>query len=56
MISNFPILHLNDRSLRNKVDGLKLLLANLHLKFTVIGISESCSQNDSHDVDMWDWL
>ena len=38
MISNFPVLHLNDRSLRNKVDGLKLFLANLHLKFTVIGI------------------
>ena len=38
MISNFPILHLNDRSLRNKVDDLKLFLVNLHLKFTVIGI------------------
>ena len=54
--SNFPILHLHDRSLRIKVDELKLLLANLHLKFTIIGISEACLQNDSHDVDMWDWL
>ena len=50
--SNFPILNLNDRSLRDKVDDLKLLLANLNLKFTVIGISETSLQNDSHDVDM----
>ena len=51
--SNFPLLHLNDRILPNKVDDLKLLLANLHLKFTVIGISETCwLQKDSHDVDM----
>ena len=35
---------------------LKLLLANLNLKFTVIGISETSLQNDSHDVDMPDWL
>ena len=54
--SNFPILNLNDRSLRDKVDDLKLLLANLNLKFTVIGISETSLQNDSHDVDMLDWL
>ena len=31
---------------------LKLLLANLNLKFTVIGISETWLQKDSHDVDM----
>ena len=54
--SNFPLLHLNDRILPNKVDDLKLLLANLNLKFTVIGISETSLQNDSHDVDMPDWL
>ena len=39
-------------SLRNKVDDLKLLLANLHLKFAVVGISEFCLQNDARDVDM----
>ena len=54
--SNFPLLHLNDRILRNKVDVLKPLLASLNLKFTVIGISETWLQNDSHDVDMPDWL
>ena len=52
MISNFPTLHLSDRSLRNKVDDLKLLVVNLHLKFTVIGISETWFQNDAHDVEM----
>ena len=31
---------------------MKLLLANLHLKFTVIGISETWLQNDARDVDM----
>ena len=50
--SNFLILHLNFRSLRNKVDYLTLLLANLKINFTVIGISETWLQNDSHDVDM----
>ena len=50
--SNFSLLHLNVRSLRNKVDDLTLLLANLNVKFTVIGISETWLQNDSHDVDM----
>ena len=50
--SNFSILHLNFRSLRNKVHYLTLLLANLKINFTVIGISETWLQNDSHDVDM----
>ena len=50
--SNFPLLHLNDRILPNKVDDLKLLLANLNLKFTVIGISETWLQKVAHDVDM----
>ena len=50
--SNFSILHLNVRSLRNKVDDLALLLANLNIKFTVIGISETWLQNEQHDVDI----
>ena len=50
--SNFSLLHLNVRSLRNKVDYLTLLLANLKINFTIIGISETWLQNDSHDVDM----
>ena len=39
--SSFSLLHLNVRSLRNKVDDLTLLLANLNAKFTVIGISRN---------------
>ena len=40
--SNFSILHLNVRSLRNKADYLTLLSANLKINL----------QNDSHEVDM----
>lgn len=48
----FSIFHLNVRSLQNKLDDLTALLANLDLKFSIVGITETWQQNWAHNVDI----
>ena len=39
--SNFSLLHLNIRSLLNKLDDIEQLQSDINHKFTIIGISET---------------
>ena len=48
----FSIFHLNIRSLQNKLDDLTTLLANLDVKFSIVGITETWLQNSAHNVDI----
>ena len=48
----FSIFHLNIRSLRNKLDGLTTLLANLDIRFSIVGITQTWLQESTHNVDI----
>ena len=48
----FSIFHINVRSLQNKLDNLTALLANLDVKFSIVGITETWLQNSAHNVDI----
>ena len=46
------LLHLNIRSLAGNFDKFLSLLANVHLKFSCIGVSETWRQNSFHNCDI----
>ena len=48
----FSIFHLNVRSLQNKLDDLTALLANLDVKFSIVGITETWLQNSAYNADI----
>ena len=50
--SQFALLHLNVRSLQNKVDDLSFFLSSLNVKFSVIGITETWLRDLSPVVNL----
>ena len=48
----FSIVHLNIRSLQNKLGDLTTLLANLDIRFSIVGITETWLQESTHNVDI----
>ena len=47
--SNFPIIHINIRSFKHKLEQLELLLAELEVKFSCIVISETWFNASTHE-------
>ena len=50
--NNLSFLHLNIRSIKNKIDNFSNFLGRLNIKFPVIGISETWLDDSFHCVDI----
>ena len=50
VVSSFSVLHLNARSLLNKLADMKSLLVNMPHPFSAIGISETWLTDETQDL------
>ena len=52
LVRNLSFLHLNIRSITNKIDNFSNFLEILKIKFPIIGISETWLDDSFHCVDI----